>query len=374
MNLLITGGHLTPALALIDYLQADQTQVKLFFVGREYSQKKLQQKAVERFEVERRGVEFIPFDSVTTDLRRLSDLVVKPVGFFFSLFQALKIIRKTNPDVLVSFGGYLAVPLAIAAKLKGVKIVTHEQTRVAGQATRLIARLADRVAVSFSETKAFLPNHKTVVTGNPIRPELFSKDPECPVWFNSDSNLPLLLVMGGNQGALAINQIVKQLLPQLLEKYQLIHVCGRPNRDYDFPALLSQVASRVSPQKQDRYFIKEWISGHELAWIYQQPLRAVSRAGANSILELAMFQVPTVFIPLPKANYQEQEQNAAWLAQKQAAIVLEQDQLTPGSLIRTLETLEKNYYQLKDNLSQLRLPVNAAAKLYQLIEDLSVEK
>ena len=201
MKILISGGHLTPALAFIDFAKANHPQDKIVFAGRQFSQDRLKQKAVERREVEARGVKFISFSSVSADLNTWLDIFIKPLKFISSLVKANKIFVQEKPDLFLSFGGYLAVPLAIMAKLRKIPIVTHEQTKVAGKATQFIGQMADKIAVSFEKTKYLNSLEKVVVTGNPLRPAIFNEKIKQPSWYKSDSNLPLLLIMGGNQGS-----------------------------------------------------------------------------------------------------------------------------------------------------------------------------
>ncbi len=372
MKILISGGHLTPALALIDYIQDKHPEHELVFVGRKYSQKKLKQKAVESYEVKKRNIQFESFEAVKFNRSSLLDWVlVKPFRFMNSLLRANQLIRKYQPDVFVSFGGYLAVPLALMAKIRGTKVLTHEGTRVFGLANRLIAVVADRIAVAAEQTRNQIScGDKTVVTGNPLRTEILNQDPVRPSWIRDQIDKPVLLVMGGNQGSLVINQIIKSCLGELLNDWTLIHQCGRPNQIANYQQELQVRAKSLSSVQQARYYVLPWIDGTDLAWIYQQAFGAISRAGANSVLELAVNRVPTIFVPLAQAHLDEQQKNAQYLTKRDAALLLSEEELSTQNLFKQLKQLRQHHDQLKTNLAKLDLKTEAAANLYQVLSKL----
>lgn len=368
MKIAISGGHLTPALALIDYVQSNHPQDELVFIGRIFSQKKLQQRAVEKREAAKRGVEFIPFTAVKWGQGSiLAKLTIKPVKFAVSVIRALSILKQQQPEILVSFGGYLAVPLAIAARLSGVKIVTHEGTRVLGWSNRMIIPLASAAAVSYQAVADQIKSSQVVVTGTPIRPEILNPSPRSPNWIDSDQlDKPLLLVMGGNQGSKAINQAIGSVLSELLLDWTVVHICGRANLKDNYQQQLTTAAAGLPADLRSRYFVKTWLEADELSWLYQQAYGAVSRAGANTTEELARTQVPTIFIPLPHAHLDEQLKNASWLADRDAALILPEPELSSQTLLLSLRQLKQQHQLLKQNLKKIELPVNGAEQLYQL--------
>jgi len=369
MKILFTGGHLTPALAVIDFLQEHHLDVEMVFVGRLYSQKKLKQKAVEKKEVKQRGLPFIQFEAVKLDFHGgILQLILKPFKFIISLINAYKILKEQQADIFLSFGGYMAVPFAIAAKLQKIKIITHEGTRVLSWSNNLIAKIADKVAVSFPEVKMQLKGQNNVtVTGTPLRPAL-SKLASKPDWFTTQADFPVLLVIGGNQGSKAINYKIGESLSVLLKKWTVVHVCGRPNRNDHYSSQLQQLAQQtLTLEQQRRYFIREWIDVEDLTWIYQHAKAAVSRAGANTVEELCLHRVPTLFIPLPHAHLNEQYQNVAVLENNQAALVLPQTDLNQSNLLENVQLLAKNNDNYRENLERVCPKNNGTAQLVDLI-------
>lgn len=365
MKVLIPGGHLTPALAFIDYLQATHPEDQVVFCGRRYSQDSLRQVSQEKAEVDRRQIPFTYVWAPRWDHASLVNKVAYPLMLVFSVLRALKIILTSKPDVVLSFGGYLAVPIAVAANLARVPVVTHEQTRSIGTANRLISKLARKVAITYPETAETLPAAKVVVTGNPLRPGLFLKQPK-PSWIGNTSK-PIIYVTGGNQGSEIINVTVQQGLRHLLKEWTVIHQCGNPTRRRRYKDELEQASRKLPPHLQANYVVREWLTESELAWIYQHAQVVVSRAGANTVLELAAYHLPSVLIPLPFAHGDEQLLNARYLADAGGAVLVFQKELSVVTLQAALEKATKHHRSMSQKLKQLVVPTDAAAKLYQVL-------
>lgn len=366
MRILFSGAHLTPALAMIDFIQTNHKEHQLFFVGRLYSQEKLNQKAIEKDEVEKRKIKFIPFSA--SKFANYSFLSRANAFFMFpkTIALARKILIEEKIDLFLSFGSYLAVPFAIAAKSLGITVVTHEQTVVLGKANKFIASIADKVAISYDETKKYLKRSDLVVTGNPIRARLFAKDLKRPKWL-LDTPKNLLLVMGGNQGSFVINDLIKENLENLLEKYSIIHQCGRANKIKDSFKELSEIKNKLPKILQEKYFIKEWIEEEDLFWIYQHAKFAISRSGANAVLELSLAPLPAILIPLENTYQNEQQANALVMQKINGALILQQSKLNTNTFLDSVAFLEKNYKEMRLSLAKNQLYQDASSKLYQLL-------
>ncbi len=368
MKILISGGHLTPALAFIDYVQEKQPSDELVFAGRLYSQDRVKQTAQEKSEVEQRGIKFIPFKAVRFSRRQpLTQLLLLPLRFMAAIFQGKQLLQRERPDIFLSFGGYLAVPLAIAAKLSGIPVVTHEQTSTAGFATRLIAKLANAVAISFPQSAANLPAQKVVVTGNPLRAQIFHHPPQLPDWMKQRPQLPVLLITGGNQGSFIINQLIKEVLPEITAKWTVIHLCGNPTSQLNYREELESARQKLPSAQQSNYYVKEWISGDELAWVYSQTQAAVSRGGANTVAELSSLNIPAIYIPLPHAHHDEQTKNVQPLVEQNASLMLPQSDLTPANFLQQLTELDKKLSVFKKNLTNINHANHASRLLYQVL-------
>lgn len=366
MKILLSGAHLTPALAMIDFIQANHPEHELLFVGRLYSQEKLAQKAIEKEEVTKRKVKFIPFSAG----KFVNYSFLAKIGTFLTfpktVKQAREILVKEKIDLFLSFGSYLAVPFAIAAKSLGIAVVTHEQTVVMGKANQFITTIADKVAISYQETSRYLKRKDFVLTGNPIRARLFAKDLQKPSWLPAKT-AKILLVMGGNQGSFVINDLIRVNLSTLLENYVVIHQCGRANKLKNSFEELTQYRNTLKENLKEKYFIKEWIDDKDLFWIYQHAHFAISRSGANAVLELSLAPLPAILIPLPNTYHNEQLANALAMQKINGALILQQEHLSSTALLDSIVYLEKNYKEMRLSLAKNQLYQDANAKLYQLL-------
>lgn len=368
MKVVISGGHLTPALAIIDYARQHYPQDEFLFAGRLYSQPTLRQRSWEKQEVSQRGVKFLPFNAP-----KLSgpwwQLPLVAVDFLSATWRSYQLLRRYRPDLFLSFGGYLAVPFALAARLQGIPVLTHEQTRVVGVANQWIIRLADAVAISFPETAKKLRHRWVEVTGNPLRPALLLPHSAQPEWLPQQLPAkPLLYITGGNQGSQCINVLVQQALPQLLKDWWIIHQCGSATTVMNYKRSLEKTKVSLPVNIQTHYYVREWVSDQELGWIYRQSAAVLSRAGANTVSELITMGRPALLIPLPQAHDDEQLRNAELMADAQAALILPQRDASAQSLVSKLNQVRKKIHAMQRQavLLQDQLPTNAAQRLYLL--------
>jgi UDP-N-acetylglucosamine--N-acetylmuramyl-(pentapeptide) pyrophosphoryl-undecaprenol N-acetylglucosamine transferase len=367
MTLLLTGGHLTPALALIEYIVQHEPSTQVLFVGRKFSRTDTKQLSKEQSEVEKHGVTFIPFATGKLSRGSLIQRVAEGWHFFTSIFRALQIVAHHKPDAIVSFGSYVAVPLACAAWMWRIPVVSHEQTRTAGFANSVIARFADVIAISHPESAEYFPAKKTTVTGNLIRTSLFTQKSARPSWLTAPTK-PLLYITGGSQGSEVINTTVAQCLPQLLRSWNIIHQCGNHTQSRNYKKELTAVKQTLAPIHRKRYSIREWITDAELSWIYRHSSAIVSRAGANTTEEIARLQIPAILIPLPFSHRDEQTLNAKALSKTGGALLLTQQHLTPSELLAQLELLTERKAEMQRSLAALSFPKNSEQQLFALIQ------
>jgi UDP-N-acetylglucosamine--N-acetylmuramyl-(pentapeptide) pyrophosphoryl-undecaprenol N-acetylglucosamine transferase len=264
------------------------------------------------------------------------DLLKMPPGFFQSYWHMFWFM----PDVIFSKGGYGGVLPVIVGWMFRIPIIIHESDSVPGLANRILARLAEKIMLSFNATLAFFPSKKVILVGNPVRSELFTRVVE-----NSNEALgirsqkPIVLVIGGSQGARQINELTLLAVPELVKKYEIIHQCGAEN--------LMQVQKGAAIQLKNAeekalYHIYPVLSEDEIASAYALARVVVSRAGSGAIFEIAAAGKPSVLIPYAPAAGGHQEKNAHAYAQSGAAIVLEGENLTPHMIISEVDSIVEN--------------------------------
>lgn len=270
----------------------------------------------------------------TTIFKNAADLWRFARGYF----QAKEIIAEYDPDVVFAKGGYVSLPVGLAAHTLGYPLIIHESDSVMGLANRILAKRADKICISYP-AKAYpdLPKEKLVYSGNPVRDDIYGGSKENAVKeFGLDPDMSTIMVIGGSQGSLVINQVVSESLKDLLAKYQIIHVSGE--RDYDW---LGFQASKLPEDLQKRYFLFNFLSGN-LKDAYRAADLVISRAGNNVIAELAAIGRPTMLIPLSTSANSHQLSNAKILGRMGAAMLLLQDSLSPKTLVRKIDYLFEN--------------------------------
>lgn len=366
MKIVISGGHLTPALAMIDHIQAQHPTDVLYFIGRRYSQDKNKQLSNEAKEVEQRGVKFFSYSAPKLGQNTPVATVLLAPRMVKATLAALWFFIRHRPDVFLSFGGYLAVPLAVAAAILGIPTVTHEQTKAAGFANQLIAKVARKVALSDAESKSFFPSGKTILTGNPLRPKLFEKQPT-PAWYPSGISKPILYITGGNQGSEILNTTTQHVLRNLVSQWFVIHQCGNATQRWNYKAELEHQRKQLPTTLQKHYVVNEWVSEEELGWIYQHATVAIGRAGANTVAELIAHRLPAILVPLPFAHHDEQYKNAEYMKNLGGAEIILQKDLTTDYLLKTLNVMKKYHRTMRMHLAEVSNDQKSAEKLYSVL-------
>jgi len=321
-----TAGHVMPHLALIPELIEDGYVID--YIGSKVG--------IERTLIEQEG---LPYHGIASGkLRRyrsfknFTDIFRVLLGIFQSIF----LIRKLNPSIVFSKGGFVTVPVVIGAWLNHVPIIIHESDLSLGLANKIAFKFATILCTSFPETLDHLPKNKGLYTGPPIRKALLHGHKEDGLAFTHlTSDKPIVLVTGGSLGAKVLNQVVREALPELLHQYQFIHLCGKGNVDTNLYSI-------------EGYRQYEFI-GNEMADIYAAADLVISRAGSNTITELLALKKLNLLIPLPaRQSRGDQLQNAENFQKAGFSYVIQQADLTSKLLSHTLTKLfneQETYYK-----------------------------
>lgn len=312
-----TAGHVTPNLALIPGLKQEGYEIT-YMGSKDGIEKKL---------VEEMG---IPYYGVSTGkLRRYFAWrnFTDPFRIIKGFFEAAGLIKKLNPDVVFSKGGFVSVPIVRAAHLRHIPCIIHESDMSPGLANRLCFSAAKKVCCNFPETIDSLPGNKGVVTGTPIRKELLDGSKSAGLAYcGFDNSLPVLMIIGGSQGSRAINNAVRSCLPDLLREFQVVHICGSKNLDEELKAVPGYVQFE---------YLKT-----ELKDVFAAADVVISRAGANTIFELLALQKPHLLIPLPtNGSRGDQLQNANSFKNSGYSAVLPEEELTDATLLSSVSEL-----------------------------------
>ena len=338
-----TAGHVTPCIALLPELHKEGYDIQ--YIG---SYNGIERKLIEEYR--------IPYHGISSGkLRRYFDPknFSAPFKVMKGYFEARKLLKKLKPDVVFSKGGFVTVPVVLAAKRHKIPVIIHESDITPGLANKLAIPSATKVCANFPETLKYLPAEKAVLTGTPIRKELFSGNRIRGLDFcGFSANRPVIMVIGGSTGSRAINEVIRGMLPTLLRDYQIIHLCGKGNLD----ELLHNTVGYVQFE-----YIKS-----ELSDLFAATDLVVSRAGANAICELLALRKPNILIPLPASSSRgDQILNAESFERQGYSLVLKEEDLSVSTLLESVEKIMelKQEYVNAMNQSELNNSIETIVKL-----------
>ena len=315
-----TAGHVTPNIALLPRLK--ELQYDIHYIG---SYNGIEKELIEQFG--------IPYHGISSGkLRRYFSVqnFTDPFRVIKGLGEARKLVKILQPDVIFSKGGFVSVPVVLAGKSQHVPTIIHESDMTPGLANKISLPSATKVCCNFPETLEHLPEGKAVLTGSPIRQELLSGDKfKARDFLGFTSDKPVIMVVGGSLGSVAVNEAVRGILPELLKDFQVVHLCGKGKIDDSLKNL-------------DGYAQFEYIKD-ELKDLFALTDIVISRTGANAICELLALHKPNLLIPLSaNASRGDQILNARSFERQGYSVVLEEEELNKQVLLDSILRLYEN--------------------------------
>lgn len=349
-----TAGHVTPNLALVPRLKDKGFDIK--YIG-----------SKDGIEKEIIGDAKIPYYEISSGkLRRYFDLknFTDPFKVMKGVLEAKKILKREKPDVIFSKGGFVAVPVVIAASMKKIPVVSHESDLTPGLANKLSAPFCTKLCVTFRESLNYIKDGKGILTGTPIREEILNGSAEkgrkiCGFKVNKE----ILLVIGGSLGAKSINEAVRKNLDEILKSYNIIHICGKNNLDKKLTG-------------REGYLQFEYVK-EDLPHLLKAADYIISRAGANVIFELLALNKPTLLIPLSKKiSRGDQILNANSFEKEGYSLVLDEDEMMEDEkkLIIKLKELKDKKNILVENMKKSGVSNGVESILEVIINSIKVTK
>ncbi len=377
MKIVICGGHHSSGLLVAKAFQ--QKGEEVFWFGHKFTMLGDKNPGAEYLEVTKQNIPFfeIKAGKLQRNYKFGPNLLRIPLGYWQSFIYLLKI----RPNVIVAFGGYIALPVAISGWILGIPVFTHEQTVVSGFANKIIAKFAKKIFVSFKSSEKYFLKEKVVFSGLPIRKSIF----ENKKLLFKNSKKRTIYITGGKQGSHIINEAVFNILPKLLEKFNVVHQCGSTSlyndidkglkikknlfrlaesglagegdKESNFSDVTSEyrapavVGLRDSLSKfNENYIVKEYFFEDEIGGVFNSADFVVGRSGAHTVYELMVLGKPAILIPIPWSSGNEQENNAKLLVSLGLAKILPQEELIKGKLFDEIVQFDKNLsqYILKD--------------------------
>ncbi|MBB6449384.1 UDP-N-acetylglucosamine--N-acetylmuramyl-(pentapeptide) pyrophosphoryl-undecaprenol N-acetylglucosamine transferase [Geomicrobium halophilum] len=355
-----TGGHIYPAIALIQAIREQDPSASFLYVGTENG---LENTIVPKHDIPFKTIEISGFK------RKLSFENVKTVQRFLKgTADAKKMIRDFQPDVALGTGGYVAGPVIYAAAKSGVPSIIHEQNSIPGLTNKFLSRYAKHVAVSFEEAKAYFPKGKSVFTGNPRASEVVHAEKiNVKKEFGFQDHLPVVMIVGGSRGAKPIHDAFLEALPQLSDKQcQYLYITGSVHYD--------KVKERISEVgvPHDHVVVRPFI--HNMPNVLASIDAIVSRAGATTLAEITALGIPSILIPSPYVTKNHQEMNARTLEKVGAAVVHKESEWSGAKLQADIENIFQNgkESEMKKAAHSMAVP-DAAERLYELMKSTALK-
>jgi UDP-N-acetylglucosamine--N-acetylmuramyl-(pentapeptide) pyrophosphoryl-undecaprenol N-acetylglucosamine transferase len=343
-----SAGHVTPNLAMIEKFRA--TGWNISYIG--------SHRGIEKEIITKSNVPY--FSIATGKLRRYFswENFIDPLKIMLGIWQAYWLCRRLKPQIIFSKGGFVAFPVVIAGWLLGIPVVVHESDTTPGLANKLSFPFARKICVTFAETtKHFSDQSKILLTGAPLRSDLFSGDAATgrKICGFSDLTKKIIMVIGGSLGADNINQTIRQLLPNLIDNFYVAHICGTGKIDDTYNH--THEGYRQFPYLHE-----------EFAHILAAANIVISRSGANSVAELLALHKAHIFIPLGKKSSRgDQINNAQYFAKLGLSTVILQEDLNPENLLAKILWLSEHQQEINTKLAKFSDTNNGVKKIYDAI-------
>jgi len=353
-----TGGHIYPAISIVHYIKEKHPDAEFLYIGTE---KGLESKLVPTQGIPFKTIEIQGFYRSIT-LKNFKTLYL----FLASIKQAKKYIKEFKPDIVIGTGGYVCGSVVYAASKLNIPTIIHEQNSVAGMTNKFLSKYVDKVGICFTDAKQYFPEEKVVMVGNPRAQEvvMVEKKDVLPD-YQLQSDIPTIVIFGGSRGAQTINNAMKEALPLFKDKpYQVLYASGNIYFD-EFDAQKSLINSL------DNVTVVPYIDN--MVDVLKNVEALVGRAGATSMAEITALGLPSVLIPSPNVTDDHQTKNAKSLVDKQAAIMIKDNELTGEVLVREIDKLmlDDSFRSKMAEASKNQGIPDAMDRLYQLIQELT---
>ena len=348
-----TGGHIYPALAIIDKIKEREPSSTFLYIGTT--------NRMEKDIVPKRKIDYLGLDVKSLDkkhpFKTLKD-------YKNAYLKCQKVIKEFKPDIVIGVGGYVTVPVILVANKFGIKIFLHEQNSVPGKANLFLSKYASKIGVSFKSSLKCFPQYKTVLTGNPCSDEAIKQVKISKNKFDLTDSKKLVLIVMGSLGSSKINEYLIKIVNNFENKdYEVLLVTGSKNYE---------MFNNIKVPKNVK--IVPYID--ELTRIMKQTDLMVSRSGASALSEIISLEIPSILIPSPYVANNHQYKNAVDLINNDAAILLEEKDLKEDILVKTIDNVinnSKRLNEIKNNIKPFKIE-DSSLKIYEVLKELVGKK
>lgn len=284
------------------------------------------------------------------------------------LIDSFKIMKQFRPNIVISTGGFVSVPVCIAAKINRAKIYLHEQTATVGLANKIVGKFSEKIFIAYPSSVEYFPKEKVIHTGNLVRKEVFENSGRGGItedvkrMIAQQEDLPIIYVSGGSLGSHVINDVMKESLPPLLQDFQIILQTGDSKITNDYQ-LLTLEKEKLAEELKNRVTITKYIGNDEIGFVLNNADLFIGRAGANTVYELGLLRIPSILIPIPWVTHNEQMENAKVLESVGLAKIINEGELTPEKLQVMLRLFSREKINIDEEKADSVFVRNAASEI-----------
>jgi len=370
-----SGGHISPAQAVIEILESRYTNAleQILYIGGNLPMEgEKDGESVEQKIFKSSKINFVAIRAGKLQRYFKLSTIKSLFNVLGGIFDAYKELKQFKPDLIFSTGGFVTVPVCFVGWIMHIPVYIHEQTAAVGLTNKITSLFAKQIFITFSASFKHFPRKKTLLTGNPVRKDIFKNNPD-KQWtkvLNKMRNImveqskPIILVVGGGQGSHLFNETIGNALTALLKKYQIIISTGSNTQLQDYEMLMRK-KDKLPEESQDSFFPTKFIEKENIGAVFANSQLVISRAGANFVYELGILKKRTIFVPIPWVTNNEQEKNARTLERQDlASIILEKEFTTERLLTEIDNTITKAIPKDFDNSL---FPIDAAKKIVGMV-------
>lgn len=367
-----SGGHISAAKAIIDEIKERFriTSDNLLYIGSDLGMvgekpgSSLDMKVMKKERINQRYIRGGKLQR-RFSLRGIYLLLRTILGFV----DSYNILSKYKPDIIISTGGFVTVPVCLIGKFFfKAKIYLHEQTAAVGLSNKIVGKYAEKILIAYPLSEDYFPKEKTILTGNPVRKEVFLDSGKTPLttklkkMIEQQEEFPIIYISGGSLGSHLINKTIKQSMVNLLQDFQIILQTGDSQITNDYN-LLNLEKDKLEPELRERIFITKYVQDNEIGCVFNNIDMFIGRAGANTVYELGLMSIPSILIPIPWVTHNEQMRNAEVLKDVGLARIIREGELTPEKLVMTTNLFAQEKRHVDEEKRKRIFIPNAAEKI-----------
>lgn len=341
-----TGGHIFPALAIINKIKSHDKNSKFLYFG-----------TTDRMEkdiIPEKGIPYIGIQMKGLNRKNILKNITVLKIYLAAIKKAEVKLKKFKPDIVIGVGGYITAPVLVAANRLGIKTIIHEQNSIPGVSNKLLSRFVNKICVSFKESETYFPKKKTIYTGNPRSEEILAMEKGKREDFGFNHKSKFIILVMGSLGSLTMTKKMKELIPSFKDKdYQVLVVTGKGYYD-DYKDVKTPNNVKIVP-----FYDAKYMKDADLI---------ITRSGASTIAEVTALLLPSIMIPSPYVTHNHQYKNAKALEDKKACKILEEKDFCKENLLSLIDDCFKKevYNEMRKNLKEFSCP-NSAEAIYKEI-------